>query len=270
MTDQELQPINPNTADVEALVQLPGVGPKLAAKIVDGRPFAHPEELLAISGLGENLLASIHPHLVFDGDSERETSETDAAGAEPASQESEEEKAKAADVVDETVNYLVHLPAVIREELKKKRGFNRRTTILLMGGTALVSIFLSVVLTLMVFTVINGSLSVRRNAQVQSLASDVSQMSVGLDDLDSRLQALGRRLQAVEGLSGRITTVEETFDVVQTDIDQAVSQVEAMQTAVDDLSTQVETLGGNIGRFDQFLSRLFDLLSQLRGGSQPE
>lgn len=257
MSDQERHSINPNTADVESLVELPGVGPKLAAKIIDGRPYTQAEDLLAVSGLGESLLASIQPLLVF----EEPSGSADQAA---------EEKTKAADVVDETVNYLVHLPSVIRDELNKKRGFNRRTTILLMAGTALVSIFLSIVLTLMVFTVINGSLSVRRNSQVQSLASDVSQMGVELDDLDSRLQALSRRVQAVEGLSGRVTTVEEGFDTIQSDVDQAIIQVEAMQSTVDDLSIEVETLASNIGRFDQFLSRLWEMLNQLQGGTQPE
>lgn len=256
MSEQERQPINPNTADIDALVQLPGVGPKLAARIIDGRPYAQAEDLLAVSGLGESLLASIQPQLVFD-----ESAKTKAGDG---------DKSKSADVVDETVNYLVNLPAVIRDELNKKRGFNRRTTILLMGGTALVSIFLSIVLTLMVFTIVNGSLSVRRNSQVQSMASDVSQMGVELDDLDSRLQALSRRVEAVEGLSGRVTAVEDTFDVVQTDIDQAISQVETMQSTVDGLSADVETLADNIGRFDQFLTRLWELMNQLQGGAQAE
>jgi methyl-accepting chemotaxis protein len=270
MTDEELQPINPNTADEEALVQLAGVGPKLAAKIVAGRPYSQAEDLLSVPGLGEKLLASINPYLVFDEPADSQVVaevESDGEGTVPAD---EDERAKPSDVVDETVNYLVHLPSVIREELKKKQGFNRRTTILLMAGTAIASIILSMILTLMVMTVINGSLSVRRNAQVQSLASAVSQMDVELDDLDSRLEALSRRLQTVEGLSGRITTVEEAFDVVQTDIEQAVSQVEAMQTNVDDLANQVENLAGNIGKFDQFLSRLFELLNQLQGVSQPD
>lgn len=270
MTERELLPINPNTAAEDSLVQLPGVGPKLAAKIIAGRPYAQAEDLLSVSGLGESLLASIEPHLVFDEPSIEERIEPGKARPEPAGPAGDEEKSKAADMVDETVNYLVHLPSVIRDELNKKRGFNRRTTILLMAGTAVVSIFLSVFFTLLAMTIINGTLSVRRNAQVQSLASAVSQMNVELDDLDSRFQALGRRVQSVEGLSGRITTVEEAFDIVQDDIAQAVSQVEAMQSNVDELAIQVQTLGSNIGRFDQFLSRLFELLNQLQGVSQPE
>jgi competence protein ComEA len=270
MSDQQRQPVNPNTADEEALVQLPGVGPKLAAKIIDGRPYSAPEDLLTVSGLGESLLASIQPLLVFEEPAVERVGQEADAKSRPTGPKREKEGTKGSDVVDETVNYLVNLPAVIRDELNKKRGFNRRTTILLMGATALVSIVLSIMLTLMVFTVVNGSLSIRRNSQVQSLASDVNQMGVELDDLESRLQALSRRVQAVEGLSGRVTTVEEAFDLVQTDVDQAVGQVEAMQSTVDDLSTEVETLAGNIGRFDQFLSRLWELLSQLQGGSQPE
>lgn len=270
MSDLTLHPINPNTADEEALVQLSGVGPKLAAKIIAGRPYSRAEDLLAVPGLGENLLASIQPHLVFDEPAGRRAGAAAKPGVKDEDQPGEDEKPKPSDVVDETVNYLVHLPSVIREELKKKQGFNRRTTLLLMAGTAAVSIFLSILLTLMVMTVINGTLSVRRNAQVQSLTSAVSQLEVGLDDLDSRLESLSLRLQGVEGLSGRITTVEEGFDAVQTDIDQAVSQVEAMQSNVDDLAAQVETLSGNISTFDQFLSRLFELLNQLEGVSQPE
>ena len=54
MTDQELQPINPNTANEEALVQLAGVGPKMAAKIISGRPYAGPEDLLLVPRLEED------------------------------------------------------------------------------------------------------------------------------------------------------------------------------------------------------------------------
>jgi len=48
--------ININTASAEELTQLQGVGPKYAAKIVEYReqngPFAAPEDLMKISGIG--------------------------------------------------------------------------------------------------------------------------------------------------------------------------------------------------------------------------
>lgn len=52
-----------NTADETALQDLPGVGPVLAARIVAYReengPFGAIEDLLEVSGIGENTLASL-------------------------------------------------------------------------------------------------------------------------------------------------------------------------------------------------------------------
>lgn len=56
-----------NQADVAALEALPGVGPVLAARIVEHRdlhgPFQTPEDLLDVSGIGESILARLRPHI---------------------------------------------------------------------------------------------------------------------------------------------------------------------------------------------------------------
>lgn len=56
-----------NQADAAALESLPGVGPVLAARILDHRdrhgPFATPEDLLDVSGIGESILARLRPHI---------------------------------------------------------------------------------------------------------------------------------------------------------------------------------------------------------------
>jgi len=55
--------IDVNTAGAEELTLLPGVGPKLAARIVEereaGGPFRYPEDLITVSGIGEAKLAAM-------------------------------------------------------------------------------------------------------------------------------------------------------------------------------------------------------------------
>ena len=59
-----------NTADVQALVTLPGIGEALAARIIAERdsngPFHYPEDLLSVSGIGEKKLADMLPYICLD------------------------------------------------------------------------------------------------------------------------------------------------------------------------------------------------------------
>lgn len=54
-------PVNLNTATLEELDTLPGVGPKTAQLIVDGRPYATVDDLLRVKGIGPATLAKIKP-----------------------------------------------------------------------------------------------------------------------------------------------------------------------------------------------------------------
>ena len=64
--------VNINTATAEQLVALPGIGPALAARIVEHRTksgaFKTPQELLNVKGIGEKNLSKIQSYLtVGDG-----------------------------------------------------------------------------------------------------------------------------------------------------------------------------------------------------------
>ena len=54
-------PIDLNTASKEQLMDIPGIGPKIAEKIIEGRPYRSVDDLLKIPGIGEKTLEKIRP-----------------------------------------------------------------------------------------------------------------------------------------------------------------------------------------------------------------
>ena len=62
--------VNINTASVTELAYLPRLGAKVAARVVEHRkekPFARPEDLMEVKGIGEKLFVSLKPYVSVSG-----------------------------------------------------------------------------------------------------------------------------------------------------------------------------------------------------------
>jgi competence protein ComEA len=62
--------VNINTASEAELAYLPRLGAKVAARIVEHRkqkPFARPEELMEVKGIGEKLFVTLKPYVAVSG-----------------------------------------------------------------------------------------------------------------------------------------------------------------------------------------------------------
>ena len=59
-------PVNPNTATIELLTTLDGIGPEIASKIVSGRPYTTFDDLKKVPGIGDKTLERIKPRLTLD------------------------------------------------------------------------------------------------------------------------------------------------------------------------------------------------------------
>lgn len=62
-SDLPAQAIDLNTATLAELETLPGVGPKTAQTIVEGRPYGAVEDLLRVKGIGEATLEKLRPYV---------------------------------------------------------------------------------------------------------------------------------------------------------------------------------------------------------------
>lgn len=238
MVEHEDLLVNPNTASVEALIQLPGVGEVLAQRIVESRPYAHAEEMLRVPGLGDATLARLRAYLTFEDEIKPVL---EAPGVK--------------EVESETARRLSR-----RKPIREKATYSREATLWLIVGAGVVSIALSVLLSLSILAGINRTLNYGRYATVRQLSSDLAEIRVEITDISSRIDVIGRRVGVVEGLSGRVKGIENDFSALREEVRGSLDQMNSIQGRMDGLMQEMQFLSERIGVFDAFLNALRELL----------
>ena len=57
------RPVDVNSATFEEIVALPYISDKVARAIIESRPYAQPEDLLRVRGIGPKILQRIRPYV---------------------------------------------------------------------------------------------------------------------------------------------------------------------------------------------------------------
>ena len=238
MSEREGLLVNPNTASVEALIRLPGVGEVLAQRIIESRPYAQAEEMLRVPRLGEAILARLTTYLTFE-------EEIKPALEAPEGKEVESET-------------LPRPPR--RKAIRERATYSREATLWLIVGAVVISVALSVLLSLSILAGINRTLDYGRHATVRQLSSDLAEIKADITDIFSRIEAIGRRIGAVEGLSGRVTGIESEVSAIREEVRGSLDQMSSIRSRMDGLMQEMRFLSERIGVFDAFLDGLRELL----------
>ena len=288
MTEESELRVDPNTADSESLVKLHGIGQELAKRIMEARPFESLEDLQRVRGLGDDTLTQISPYLIIGGDvppigemtgrvKERvgEWSEVASRVFEERAEQLREEVSQATDKLQKlTDEARAGVSEAARRASERVAGlpeaFSRGDALWLVVGSGAISVVLSVILSLTILAGINRTLNFGRHEAVRQLEKGLAGVQGDLEDESAKLEAISQRLKALEGLSGRMISVEDKVDSMQEEVKGALVQVETLQTSVDGLSLETQNLAGRVNRFDVFLDGLHRLISGLFVPAQSE
>ncbi len=239
--------LNPNSADEEQLRQLPGVGPQLAGRIVEGRPYQSADDLRQVPGLGDSVLDDIKPFLTFDAPApdnaeDQVLDEMDDSASEPAGKPEGEER---------------KYPLVLTESKPDRTGI----WALLAVGVA--SVLCSVTLTLSVLAGINGTLDFGRHAALQETRNELIQIRSQFEATQVELEALRGRAQALEGVSGRMVEVEAQVATLQQQLGETILVVDEMQMELSVALEETRAQAERVARFQAFLDGLSRLIGQV-------
>jgi len=289
-----------NTADIDQLQTLPGIGSTMAERIIAARPFSAIEDLQRVSGIGQVAIDRWRP-FISPIEVERETPQEASLVAESTSEA--EPSLEGEPVVDEEMEVEI-LPEDEIEELPtepeteteeavetpseeplmekekpqeipvtpvlqaapaepKTKTFTRGQVGWLVFWSSLFTFLLAIAVSMGLLALINGGLQYANPAQVNTVRRQVDGLNAQTETLGQDIAGVRTRIDKLEGLSGRVGEVEKATDQLRSDFAEISSQVSELSGSVTELTGTVEELQARTGVFEEFLNGLRGLLNEL-------
>jgi len=292
------EPLDLNRASLRGLVQLPGVGRALARRIIEARPFSSVEDLRRVEGIGETLIGKIAPMVFIAAPSPVEPAEADgesvaAPPAEPAPPPADADDASAATGAARAVippgepfekvkpvetgapgkeekpptaaNAIIPYPA-------RSPKYATQTYVLwtVIAGS-LLAFILALILSLAVLASLNNGLRFVSPAELSPLHSSLDTLDAKTEALADDLDSLRARLDNLEGLSGRMTSLEQDNQDIKQQLQAASVELEKVHQTVQEMNNQITQIQSTVQdvqtqtqKFQDFLDGLAKLLNAIK------
>ena len=308
-----------NLSSLEQLTETPGIGPAIAKRIVDNRPYESVDDLVRVPGIGANVLENMRPYLQVkhdpeeplvdvqisseteDGDSEpAETVETEVFAPEeltpqeleenfefehqvydqpgsntvPEEQEKAKEPEEKSEPVKTTENFRSEQKEVSTEavDVKSKPVQSQQENFITrsqlwwsVAGTAVITVFLTILITLGILSVLNGGLQYASTQRAYNLESSMSTLGDRSDAIESNIEGLRTRLDTLETVAARVTKLEQTTQDIQTTLKQTNDTLNTLSLTVEQMQQQIDLLQAASQKSLDFRNGLLDLLIQTDG-----